>query len=245
MKKNETMEIIFETSNSLANAIRRSVSQIPVAAIENVEIYKNDSALYDEILAHRLGLIPIKPNKKLEELKHGEKPSNKNQIQLTLKAKGPCTVYASDLKGDIEVIYEKMPIVILDKNQELELRCFVQLGVGSEHVKFLPGLVYYRNLVNIKVKNVEKAKELFEKIKDDIIGLKKELKNGEFYKCKKDADYIFSMSNDKEYVELSESDEIIFFIESWGQLTPKEIFNEAVKSLNKRLDEFLKAVKKQ
>ena len=41
---------------SLANAIRRSVSEIPVLAIDEVEIFKNDSALYDEFLAHRLGL---------------------------------------------------------------------------------------------------------------------------------------------------------------------------------------------
>ncbi len=50
----------------LANALRRSVDEIPVLAINEVDIYKNDSALYDEIIAHRLGLIVLK-NQKLKE----------------------------------------------------------------------------------------------------------------------------------------------------------------------------------
>ena len=52
---------------SLANAIRRSVLEIPIMAIDNVEISKNDSALYDEIIAHRLGLIPIKTSKTIKQ----------------------------------------------------------------------------------------------------------------------------------------------------------------------------------
>ena len=51
---------------NLANAIRRSVLEIPVMAIDEVEIIKNDSALYDENIAHRIGLIPIKTEKTSE-----------------------------------------------------------------------------------------------------------------------------------------------------------------------------------
>ena len=47
----------------LANAIRRSVAEIPVLAVDEVEIFKNDSALYDEMIAHRVGLIPLKTEK--------------------------------------------------------------------------------------------------------------------------------------------------------------------------------------
>ena len=64
------MEIIEQTplklvmrmpaNDSLANAIRRSINEIPILAVDEVEIYKNDSALYDEFLAHRVGLVPLK-----------------------------------------------------------------------------------------------------------------------------------------------------------------------------------------
>ncbi|KJZ73627.1 hypothetical protein HIM_06960 [Hirsutella minnesotensis 3608] len=45
---------------SLANAFRRIlISEIPTLAIENVYIENNTSVIQDEVLAHRLGLIPF------------------------------------------------------------------------------------------------------------------------------------------------------------------------------------------
>ena len=64
---------------SLANALRRSVGDVPVLAISECDIYKNDTVLYDEVIAHRLGLVPLKNQKvkkgetielKLKKLKH-------------------------------------------------------------------------------------------------------------------------------------------------------------------------------
>ena len=44
----------------LANALRRiMISEVPTMAIEKVTIYQNTSIIADEVLAHRLGLIPI------------------------------------------------------------------------------------------------------------------------------------------------------------------------------------------
>lgn len=34
--------------------------QVPTVAIENVYVYNNTSIVQDEVLAHRLGLVPIK-----------------------------------------------------------------------------------------------------------------------------------------------------------------------------------------
>ena len=44
----------------LANSLRRIIiSEVPTMAIEKVTIYQNTSIIADEVLAHRLGLIPI------------------------------------------------------------------------------------------------------------------------------------------------------------------------------------------
>lgn len=46
---------------AIANAFRRlMISEVPSMAIEKVYIYNNTSIIQDEILAHRLGLIPLK-----------------------------------------------------------------------------------------------------------------------------------------------------------------------------------------
>ena len=48
-------------SPAFANAFRRAmIGEVPTLAIEDVRIYDNTSAFFDEMLAHRLGLIPIK-----------------------------------------------------------------------------------------------------------------------------------------------------------------------------------------
>jgi len=46
---------------SIANALRRIlIAEVPTMAIENVYVFQNTSVIQDEVLAHRLGLIPIK-----------------------------------------------------------------------------------------------------------------------------------------------------------------------------------------
>ena len=56
-------ELIVDVSGidvPLANALRRiMIAEVPTMAIEKVIIYQNTSIIPDEVLAHRLGLIPI------------------------------------------------------------------------------------------------------------------------------------------------------------------------------------------
>ncbi|MDD5778623.1 MAG: DNA-directed RNA polymerase subunit D, partial [Candidatus Thermoplasmatota archaeon] len=52
--------LIEKSSPDFVNAIRRTLLlDVPKLAIENVTIYDNTSALFDEIVAHRLGLLPL------------------------------------------------------------------------------------------------------------------------------------------------------------------------------------------
>lgn len=45
---------------SLANSLRRTMMMdVPVVAIEVIETHENDTDLSDEVLAHRLGLVPF------------------------------------------------------------------------------------------------------------------------------------------------------------------------------------------
>ena len=212
-KEAQKLSFVTDMPISLANAIRRSVLEIPIMAIDDVEIMKNDSALYDEIIAHRLGLIPI------------ETAANK-EIKFKLKENGPKTVYSSDLSPSIGTDYS-LPITILDEEQEIELVATARLGKGTDHIKYSPGLIFYKHNLDEEILDFININE-DGKISFDEEELKtKKLPEDQINKIKK----------------ARESKELIFSVESWKQIEVKEIISKAIEALNKNLDELNKAVK--
>ncbi len=228
-------QIIFtaEMDESIANAIRRYVKQVPVIAIDELEISKNDSPLYDETVAHRVGLIPLKMDKSAE----------KGKLKLSVKREG--TVYSGDIKGHPEIVYKEIPITTLDKGQELEFTATVKLGKGAEHSKFSPGLMFYRNETEItmdkdfleEIKKFAPESEIKEKgSKITVIDNKK----------KEVTDVIEGIAiKKKKRAEVTTGKELIITVESFGQIEPKDIFNESVDMLRKDLASVEKIVGKE
>lgn len=128
---------------SFSNAIRRiMISEVPTYAIEDVYIYENSSSMDDEILAHRLGLIPIKG-----------KPLLENEIiTFTLEKEGPCTVYSSDLESENgEVAFKNIPIIRLGKGQRIKIVCEAVPGIGKVHAKWQPCNAVYKQIADDEV----------------------------------------------------------------------------------------------
>ncbi|MFH0808057.1 MAG: DNA-directed RNA polymerase subunit D [archaeon] len=231
--KNTNEEIVFGTkiNVSLANAIRRSVGEIDVLAIDECDIYKNDSALYDEIIAHRLGLLSLK----------NQKMKKDEVVEYKLKAKGKgdgAMVLAGELGDDI--VYPESPIVLLGEGQQLEIVAKARAGKGIDHAKFMPGLAYYKHLAKIKISGEgEKQTELVSLYPEvfEMYGEKVKVKDAS--KCDLDVEDM------EEYpgVSISFGDELVFTIESWGQMEAKKIFVEACKALKDNLSLVSKAVK--
>lgn len=76
---------------AFANALRRIfISEIPTMAIEKVHMWMNTSVIPDEVLAHRMGLVPIKvdPRNFVEKSKNKDYDEN-NCVQMNLHVK--CT----------------------------------------------------------------------------------------------------------------------------------------------------------
>lgn len=243
-------KLVFTTDmgDSLANAIRRSTTEIPILAIDEVEIYKNDSALYDEIIAHRLGLVPLAKEKLTwkENCSCNEKGCSKCTIDLKIKAVGPGIVYSKNLKGKAEPVFGEIPIVLLNKDQELELVATARLGKGIEHAKFSPGLIYYRNLAKIEVgKECDDCKKCIEACPQKILSIEKgKIDSKEIWKCDLcEACVETCKKHGKAAIKIGKDGNLVFFIESWGQLDAKEIFTGAIEALQGNLKELGKEIK--
>ena len=212
-KKEGKISFVTDMSTSLANAIRRSLLEVPIMAIDEVEIAQNDSALFDEILAHRLGLVPIKIERTIKETK------------FKLKEVGPKMVYSTDLKPSVETGC-KLPLTLLDNEQEIQLVAIAKIGRGIEHIKYSPGLMYYRHNVDKEIVNFVNVNE-----NGKVSYNEKELKE----KCNED--------QAEKIKKLKEVNELLVSLESWGQLEVKKMFTEAVDALDKNLTELSKAIK--
>ncbi len=125
----------------LVNSLRRVlISDVPVLAIDEVIILDNTSVLYDEVLAHRLSMIPIKTDlKKLPKIEECEQelvdPSLcQVRFELNIEAKEPVVVYSRDLKSDdpeVRPVYEDIPIAKLVPGQKIVLELMPGLvGLG-------------------------------------------------------------------------------------------------------------------
>ena len=230
-KSDEEVKFTATIPVSLANAIRRSVWEIPTLAISEVDFYKNDSALYDEILAHRLGLIPLK-NQKLKEGEFVE-------LKLSVKGKGDSyEVLSGEIEGD--VVYKDMPIVLLSEGQELEFVARARVGKGTEHARFVPGLIFYKHMPHFKItKEGEKHQELAELYPDvfEFKDSKLSLKDASAYDLDEEE------LQDYDGVDVSFDDELVFSVESWGNMPAKDIFLEACKALKSNLSKISKQIK--
>lgn len=228
IKQSPKMLVLRIPANeSLANAIRRSISEVSSLAIDEVEIFKNDSALYDEMLAHRFGLVPLKTEKGM---------SSKTKISLKLSKVGPCTVYSGDLEGPASIVYENMPMTILGEGHKLELVATAILGKGTEHAKYTPGLGYYRHL--LEVKSSPEIDTIIQKSN----GLIKPEKKGSKWICDLN-DSLIEDINKIDSDAVKDSDEMIFVIESYGMMDAKDIFIKSIDALKSNLKDFGKSLK--
>ncbi len=68
----DTVKFIVDgIDTAFANALRRTmVSEVPTMAIEDIFYYDNTSVVPDEVLAHRIGMVPLKT-----DLEHYRLPS--------------------------------------------------------------------------------------------------------------------------------------------------------------------------
>jgi DNA-directed RNA polymerase subunit D len=118
-----------------ANALRRSmVSGVPTLAVKHLDVIKNESGIFNEALANRVGQVPF------------TLPNSDDPVHIAVKKEGPCKVLASDIQTDDEEVEPVNPgaeITTLKEGQDLEFEGEADTGYGSEHAKHQGATVGY------------------------------------------------------------------------------------------------------
>jgi DNA-directed RNA polymerase subunit D len=160
-QKEDALKILVEdTVPAFVNALRRVlIADVPKMAIEDVEFhlgpiraedgkeYESVAPLFDEMIAHRLGLVPIPTDLALFNRRedcptcHGEGcPSC--TIIYSLNKRGPGLVTSADMEpiGDTKLRPkdQAIPIVQLAEGQAILIYATAQLGTGKDHAKWQP-----------------------------------------------------------------------------------------------------------
>jgi len=243
-------------SASLANTLRRIIlSEVPCMAIDDIMIIENDSVLHDEILALRLGLIPLKTD--LDSYNLPEECSCQSELGchlcravLILDAEAKTngrTIYSKDLipeDPNIAPVSGEIPIVKLAPGQRIRLEAYAKLGRGKEHAKWQPvSACTYRYVPEIELDSKRCdacgdcvdvcSRKVLEKSGDKII-------IANLLECVLCKDCVKACPKDPPAIKVSgNQNSFIFYIESTGVLPVERIISEALKIYDKKCSEFL------
>ncbi len=170
-------------SHNFVNALRRKViNGVECFAIDKVTVYENTGPMFDEYVAHRVGLVPIHMPEG-----YGEG----DEVLFTLEGEGPITLYSRDMKTSdkkVKVANENIPIIKLAQDQKIRLDGKAVVGTGMKGSKFQPALATYK--------------------------------------------------------ELDKAGNFEFYIESFGQMGPKEILHKAIETMKEEMKAINKVLKK-
>jgi DNA-directed RNA polymerase subunit D len=164
---------LSNANEAIANALRRSMmAKVPTLAIKELHINQNQSGLFDEVLANRMGQIPFTIPENVDE---------DDTVHIAVQKEGETTVHAEDIKADYDEAKPVNPdtvVVDLKEGQELKLEGEAVLGTGKDHAKHQGGTIGYQKtddnqfVFRIESTSGYTNQELLEagiqKIKDDL-----------------------------------------------------------------------------
>ncbi|MEW6295434.1 MAG: DNA-directed RNA polymerase subunit D [Candidatus Diapherotrites archaeon] len=242
-KGNKAKFMVKGVNTTFMNSLRRTIqAEVRTFAIKTVNVYENTGVMFDEMLAHRIAMLPLS-----SEPKYYDK---EEKVILTLEKEGPCTVYSKDIKStepEIEIVDKKVPITKLNKNQKIKLELEAVTGKGSTHSKWSPGVISFNPVPSIEASEEsitpEELKELTKDCPKELIEVKgKKIVLNEPEKCDLCSQCV-QESRGKLKINYSK-DSFVLNIESFGSLAPEEMLEQAVEILQEKAGEFKKELSK-
>lgn len=255
LKPKKAVLKIEGTRPYFVNSIRRiMLAELPKLAVKDVVIYDNTSPLFDEIISHRLGLVPIPTDLSLltfrDECVCKGKGCPNCTVRYTLSKEGEGTVYSGDLQPEEKswaIKEDKIPIVELFNDQRLILEVEAVLGCGKDHAKWqpvqAPGYKYYP-IVEIDQKNCDLCKKCVEACPKNILEIKNnKLVVSDIEKCTV-CKSCTEICEKNAITVKGDENKFIFHFETDSSLTAKDVLRESAKILAEKYAEFGKLLKK-
>ncbi|MCW4049933.1 MAG: DNA-directed RNA polymerase subunit D [Candidatus Bathyarchaeota archaeon] len=252
----DTLRFLLEgVDAAFANALRRTmVSEVPIMTIEDIFYFDNSSLIPDEIIAHRLGFVPLATD--LDKYVLPEEcdceaelgcPNCRAVLTMDVEAtEDTITVYSGDLvseDGGPAPVSTNIPLAKIAHGQAIKFEAYAQLGQGKIHVKWSPvSMCVYQNISLVPITDMKAVTECVE-----ICGPETAIIEGDnlkiiniqsFESCKKCRDTV----NHDLILDHLQQDDYLFTVESNGALQPQRIVSEAVKILKKKLDTLVKKI---
>lgn len=264
MAERKAKFILKNSSPAMANALRRTLlSDIPKMAIDKVEFhlgpimyddkeYESVTPLFDEIIAHRLGMVPVPTDLNLfcpqSECVCGGEGCPNCTIMYSLNKIGPCTVLSGDLEPlgnpDLRVKDEFIPIVELTDGQAVLIYATAVMGTAKKHVKWqVANGVGYKYLPQIAIdEGMESDEEVLEcaaicpkkvfEVEDGKLVIKNPL---DCSLCRACTDHL----GERGGITVKGDDKNFFFkFETDGSLTAQQALDKAVEILAEEANDF-------
>ena len=268
-------QVEFKDVNySFVNSIRRSlVSMVPCLALHEIDFhmgslgsyvdeesgdereYESISAMFNEIVAHRIGMLPVPTDEKTIEAFGDSIDDDTKQpdIMYSLHKQGPCTVYSGDLEpvsGDTSLVIPEtnVPLVKLAEGQAILVYAKAKIGNAQKHTKWQCAVApRFYQAPTINVSSGKGSKAIF-----DIIDKKNFKKKGkshvidnpvEAHEALRKLEQLWNDKEAKEAMEVStKKDHFIFEFETNGAMTAKLALEQALKALDGHCNEFASAM---
>ncbi|MEM2180668.1 MAG: DNA-directed RNA polymerase subunit D [Nitrososphaeria archaeon] len=252
----DKIRVLFEGYPRIyVNSVRRAaLSLVPTMAIDDVVILENSSSFYDEVIAHRLAMLPLKtPVGKYVLPSECDCKSSlgcpRCRVLLVLDVEAGDrvrTVYSGELVSedeDVKPISPNIPILKLSPGQKVKLEAYAKLGRGKDHSKWQAATVSVLKSYPIIIKSkscdncgacVDACVKNVFSIKDGLLQIENPLNCNLCMQCVK------ACKSEPKGISVNEADDkFILIIESVGSMSAREILLSAVKEVMLQVDKVI------
>lgn len=252
----DTVRFLLEGVDvAFANALRRTmISEVPCMTVDDLFIFDNSSVVPDEVLAHRIGLVPLKTD--LDSYVLPEKCECGSdlgcslcRVVLTLDVEsdaGNRTVTSGDMVSEDPKIVPaspEIPLAKLASRQAIRLEAYARLGIGKVHAKWQPvSSAVYQHVAEIEIdeKRCTACAKCVEACPMGVLSVDEgKLKIVDIYACTQCGECVKACPEAPAAISQGmKNDLFVFTVESTGCLPPERIVSEAARVLIAKLDDF-------